>query len=175
FVPDFIEIPKEPEKPKEEAKPKKEEDSNEPSELDVMISRFVGQGPPAHEVWLPPLDLPPSLDTLLPPLQATEDRGFSPAGFPENGRLRVPLGLIDVPDYQRRDLLTADFSGAAGHGAVVGGPQSGKSMLLRTLMMSLSLTHTPEEAQFYALDFGGGTLASMSNLPHCGGVAGRLE
>ncbi|ONI91675.1 hypothetical protein ALI22I_07280, partial [Saccharothrix sp. ALI-22-I] len=40
--------------------------------LEVIVERLVGQGPPAHEVWLPPLNEPPSLDTLLPPLQATE-------------------------------------------------------------------------------------------------------
>ena len=147
----------------------------EPSELDVIVGRLVGQGPPAHEVWLPPLDTPNSLDTLLPPLQPTEDRGLSPVGFFGNGRLQPPLGLIDKPYEQRRDLLWADFSGAAGHAAVAGGPQSGKSMLLRTLMMSMALTHTAEEAQFYCVDLGGGTLGTLAGLPHVGGVAGRLD
>jgi S-DNA-T family DNA segregation ATPase FtsK/SpoIIIE len=82
---------------------------------------------------------------------------------------------VDEPYEQRRDLLWADFSGASGHGAVVGGPQSGKSMLLRTMIMSMALTHTPEEAQFYCLDLGGGTLATTTGLPHVGGVAGRLD
>ena len=176
FVPDYIEIPKEPEKPKEEEKPKpKEEEKNEPSQLEIVVSRLRGQGPPAHEVWLPPLEEPPSLDTLLPPLAPTEDRGLTPVGFFGNGRLQVPLGLVDKPFEQRRDLLWADFSGAAGHGVIVGAPQSGKSMMLRTLIMAMALTHTPEEVQFYCLDLGGGTLATMSGLPHVGGVAGRLD
>ncbi|RZS37133.1 S-DNA-T family DNA segregation ATPase FtsK/SpoIIIE [Herbihabitans rhizosphaerae] len=176
FVPDYIEIPKEPERPKDQPKEeRKPEGGTEPSELDVIVQRLLNQGPPAHEVWLPPLDTPNSLDTLLPPLQPTEDRGLSPVGYPENGRLRVPLGVIDVPYFQRRDLLTADFSGAEGHGAIVGGPQSGKSMLLRTIVMSMALTHTPEEVQFFGLDLGGGTLATLTNLPHVGGVAGRLD
>ncbi|HEY3479020.1 MAG TPA: type VII secretion protein EccCb, partial [Streptomyces sp.] len=64
-----------------------------------------------------------------------------------------------------------DFSGASGHGVVVGGPQSGKSTMLRTLILSMALTHTPEEAQFYCLDLGGGTLAGLAGLPHVGGVA----
>ncbi|HEX6357050.1 type VII secretion protein EccCa [Actinophytocola sp.] len=178
FVPDFIEIPKEPEKPIEPVKeaPRPEQNApTEPSELDVIVGRLVGQGAPAHEVWLPPLDMPNSLDTLLPPLQPTEDRGLSPAGFFGNGRLQPPLGLIDKPFEQRRDLLWADFSGAAGHAAIAGGPQSGKSMLVRTLIMSMALTHTAEEAQFYCVDLGGGTLASLQGLPHIGGVAGRLD
>jgi ESX secretion system protein EccC len=177
FVPDYVEIPTEPERPIEQLAEQKPQGGSptEVSELDVIVNRLVGQGPPAHEVWLPPLDTPNSLDTLLPPLQPTEDRGLSAAGFFANSRLQVPLGIIDKPFEQRRDLLWADFSGAAGHAAIVGGPQSGKSMMLRTLVMSMALTHTPQEAQFYCLDLGGGTLASLRGLPHVGGVASRLD
>jgi S-DNA-T family DNA segregation ATPase FtsK/SpoIIIE len=176
FVPDYVEIPKEPEKPKEvQAARPKEEEKNEPSYLEIIVRRLNGQGPPAHEVWLPPLSDPPSIDQFLPPLQPTEDRGLSAQGFFGNGRLQVPLGMVDKPFEQRRDLLWADFSGAAGHGAIVGGPQSGKSMMLRTLVMSMAVTHTPEEVQFYCLDLGGGTMATMTGLPHVGGVAGRLD
>ncbi len=175
FVPDFVELPKEPEPQIIEAAPKEEqrqpEEAVEPSELDVIVSRLVGQGPPAHEVWLPPLKDPNSLDTLLPNLNPTDDRGLSPVGYFGNGRLQVPLGIIDRPYEQRRDPLWADFSGASGHGVIVGGPQTGKSTMLRTLIMSMALTHTPEEAQFYCLDLGGGTLAGLADLPHVGGVA----
>ncbi|KDN20784.1 type VII secretion protein EccC [Amycolatopsis rifamycinica] len=175
FVPDFVELPKEPEPQQIEAAPvaaaPQSEEAVEPSELDVIVSRLVGQGPPAHEVWLPPLKDPNSLDTLLPNLNPTDDRGLSPVGFFGNGRLQVPLGIIDRPYEQRRDPLWADFSGASGHGVIVGGPQTGKSTMLRTLIMSMALTHTPEEAQFYCLDLGGGTLAGLAGLPHVGGVA----
>ncbi|PPK69573.1 type VII secretion protein EccCa [Actinokineospora auranticolor] len=176
FVPDYVEIPKEPEKPAEAPKPEvKPEGGTEVSELDVIVKRLENQGPGAHEVWLPPLNDPSSLDLLLPPLQLTEDRGLSPVGFFANGRLQVPLGIIDKPFEQRRDTLWADFSGAAGHAAIAGGPQSGKSMMLRTLIMSMALTHTPQEVQFYCVDLGGGTLGSLDGLPHVGGVAGRID
>jgi S-DNA-T family DNA segregation ATPase FtsK/SpoIIIE len=147
----------------------------EPSVLDIVVTKLAGQGPPAHEVWLPPLDASPSLDQLLPPLSVTEDRGLSPAGFFGNGRLTVPVGIVDKPYEQRRDVLWADLSGAAGHAVVAGGPQSGKSTLLRSMLLSLALTHTPAEVQFFCIDFGGGTLASLDGLPHSGGVAGRSE
>ncbi len=32
--------------------------------------------------------------------------------------------------------------------------------------MAAAATHTPEQIQFYCLDFGGGTLASLAGLPH---------
>jgi S-DNA-T family DNA segregation ATPase FtsK/SpoIIIE len=58
---------------------------------------------------------------------------------------------------------------------VVGGPQSGKSTLLRTMIAGLALTHTPLQVQFYCLDFGGGTLGALRELPHVGGVADRRD
>ncbi|MHC1562894.1 type VII secretion protein EccCa [Actinomycetospora sp. C-140] len=146
-----------------------------PSVLDVVVERLRGQGPPAHEVWLPPLADPATLDALLPPLSATADRGLTAAGFPANGELAVPVGIVDRPYDQRRDVLWAELAGAAGHVVVAGGPQSGKSTLLRTLVASAAVTHTPAEVQFYAVDLGGGTLAGLAGLPHVGAVAGRGE
>lgn len=143
--------------------------------LDVVVDRLAGRGPAAHQVWLPPLTEPPSLDSLFPPLGVTSDRGLCAVGWPGNCSLTVPFGLVDRPFEQRRDLLWAELAGGAGHGVVVGGPQSGKSTALRTLISSLALTHTPEEVQFYCLDFGGGSLSAIADLPHVGGVATRLE
>ncbi|GAA2643439.1 hypothetical protein GCM10010307_47270 [Streptomyces vastus] len=57
---------------------------------------------------------------------------------------------------------------------ILGGPQSGKSTLLRSLISFFALTHTPHEVQFYGLDFGGGGLSAVAGLPHVGGVASRL-
>ncbi|MFD0372901.1 type VII secretion protein EccCa [Streptomyces sp. NPDC059071] len=143
--------------------------------LDVIVRRLEGQGVPAHQVWLPPLDQAPSLDQLLPGLAQTADRGLTATEYTRPGGLTVPLGLIDKPFEQRREVLYRDFSGAAGHMMVVGGPQSGKSTLMRTLISSFALTHTPAEVQFYCLDFGGGGMSSLAELPHVGGVASRLD
>ncbi|MFD4905755.1 type VII secretion protein EccCa [Kitasatospora purpeofusca] len=143
--------------------------------LDVFVQRMAGQGPAAHQVWLPPLDAPPSVDQLLPPLQATAERGLTAPQSGTLGRLRVPVGIVDKPRDQKRDILEQDYAGAAGHGLVVGGPRSGKSTMIRTTVASFALTHTPLETQFYLLDFGGGGFQSLQDLPHVGGVAGRLD
>jgi len=143
--------------------------------LDLLVDRLAGQGPPAHQVWLPPLDQPPALDDLLGPVEVDPARGLT-AGNPElHGALGVPVAIVDKPFEQRRDLLWLTLDGAAGHVAVVGGPQSGKSTLLRTLICALALTHTPAEVQVYCLDFGGGGLAALRDLPHVGGVTGRSD
>ncbi|MEU3897716.1 type VII secretion protein EccCa [Streptomyces sp. NPDC045251] len=143
--------------------------------LDVIVRRLETQGPAAHQVWLPPLDSPPSLDTLLPGLAEVPGRGLTQPGYEGAGRLVVPVGLVDKPYEQRRDPLWVDFSGAAGHMQILGGPQSGKSTLLRSIIASFALTHTPHEVQFYGLDFGGGGLSAVADLPHVGGVASRLD
>ncbi|MGR8007888.1 type VII secretion protein EccCa [Streptomyces hypolithicus] len=143
--------------------------------LDVIVGRMVNQGPPAHQVWLPPLEEAPSLEQLLPALAVTPERGLTAPEYTALGRLNVPVGLVDKPFEQRRDVLYRDFAGGAGHGLFVGGPQSGKSTLLRTLISSFAFTHTPSEVQFYCLDFGGGSLIAMEDLAHVGGVANRLD
>ncbi|MEV5834320.1 type VII secretion protein EccCa [Nocardia sp. NPDC052112] len=136
--------------------------------LQVVVARLNGHGRPAHEVWLPPLDESPSVDMLLP-----DPDWKSPVN--RHGQLWMPIGVIDKPYEQRRDVLMIDLAGAQGNLAVVGGPQSGKSTALRTVIMAAAATHTPEQIQFYCLDFGGGTLSGLADVPHVGSVAGRLE
>ena len=132
--------------------------------LQAVLDRLSGHGPPAHQVWLPPLGRGTGIAT---PCCATPDP--RPAG------LTVPIGIVDRPFEQCRTPLMVDLSGAAGNVAVVGAPQSGKSTALRTLITALAATHDPGQVQFYCLDFGGGALASVRTLPHVGAVAGRAE
>lgn len=155
--------------------PRQEDDALADTVLDVVVQRLEGQGVPAHQVWLPPLDRASALDELLPALTVSAERGLHSAEYSAPGGLTVPLGLVDKPFEQKREVLYQDFSAAAGHMLVVGGPQSGKSTLLRTLIASFALTHTPYEVQFYGLDFGGGGLTAVADLPHVGGVASRLD
>nr|WP_231123501.1 type VII secretion protein EccCb [Nocardioides sambongensis] len=150
-------------------------DRDTDSLLDIAVRRMTGHGPEAHQVWLPPLDVPDTLDELMPDLAPHPELGLVSAQWRGRGRLVVPLGTVDRPREQRRDTLSVNLAGAAGHVAVVGGPRSGKSTLLRTLVTSLALTTTPLETQFYVLDFGGGTFAPMAHLPHVAGVGSRSE
>ncbi|TCB95425.1 type VII secretion protein EccCa [Micromonospora zingiberis] len=145
------------------------------SVLATVVTQLVDNGPPAHQVWLPPLGASPTLDQLLPTLVPDPDLGLMAQDWPGNGRLTTPVGFIDKPFEQLRDLLIVDLSAIGGHVGIAGGPRSGKSTLLRTLISSLALTHSPREVQFYCLDFGGGTLSAMAALPHVGSVAGRLD
>ena len=129
------------------------------SVLETVVGRLVGGAARAHQVWLPPLAGAPSLDSL-------------PAA--EKDSLRVPIGLVDRPKDQAQDALVVDLSGAAGNVVVVGGPQTGKSTALRTLVAALALSHSPRDVQCYAIDLGGG-LGPFVDLPHVGSSASRSE
>jgi DNA segregation ATPase FtsK/SpoIIIE, S-DNA-T family len=148
--------------------------SGAPTLLDLVADALHGAGTPAHQVWLPPLSEHAHLDELLGPVGVDPQRGLAVIEPARRATLRVPVALTDRPFDQRRDLLTLDLASAAGHVAIVGGPQSGKSTLLRTLLGSLALTHTPREVTCYCLDFGGGALGAMRGLPHVGAVVSRL-
>jgi DNA segregation ATPase FtsK/SpoIIIE, S-DNA-T family len=129
--------------------------------MDVVVDRLADRGRPAHAVWLPPLTQSPTLDALR---QYTSGR-----------TLTAPIGLVDCPFEQRREVFDVDLAGAAGNVVVVGAPQSGKSTTVRTLLMALAEVHAPTDIAFYCLDFGGGGLSSMARLPHVGSVAGGLD
>ncbi len=152
-----------------------EDDPNVETVLQVLVRRLRGEGVPARRIWLPPLDVPPTLDEVLPETVRHPQRGFGVLTKHGAGRLAVPVGVVDKPFDQKREPLVADLAGGKGHVGIAGGPQMGKSSLIRTLVSGLALTHTPAEAQFYILDFGGGGLAGLADLPHVGSIAGRLE
>ncbi|CAM3358072.1 type VII secretion protein EccCa [Stackebrandtia soli] len=166
-----------PPKPKKEKKKEEVADDDEKvgdSLMDILVSKMEGKGMPAHKVWLDPLDVPPTLEEFLP-LGTSPERGLGTTREDQQGTLRVPIALVDKPFEQRRDVYWLNLAAGAGHVAIAGGTQSGKSTALRSLIASLALTHTPKEVQVYCLDFGGGGLALMRDLPHVGGVYQRLD
>ncbi|MEV1043684.1 type VII secretion protein EccCa [Streptomyces sp. NPDC049916] len=146
-----------------------------PTELGVMVQQLTGAAGPVRSIWLPPLPTAIALDTVAGPLDIGPD-GMRLSGTAGGRRpLRVPLGLLDDPARQWQGKWLLDLTVAGGHAAVIGGPQSGKTTLLRTLVLSLTLTHTPREVGVYGLDLVGGGLQALTDLPHVGGVAGRAD
>ncbi|GGV02342.1 type VII secretion protein EccCa [Streptomyces spectabilis] len=143
-----------------------------PTVMSTMVDQLATAAPPVRRIWLPPLPDAIALDAAAGPLGVSE-RGLHLTR--SGGHLCVPLGVLDDPAAQWQGLWTLDLNVAGGHVAVIGGPQSGKTTLLRTLTLSLALTRTPAEVAVYGLDLVGGGLGALAGLPHVGGVASRAD
>ncbi|MDS1270157.1 type VII secretion protein EccCa [Lipingzhangella sp. LS1_29] len=142
--------------------------------LQVAVDRLVAAGAaPVRPVWVAPLPATLSLGELLAEPDGSLPVG--PATEPDPDEVRAVVGRSDFPREQRQEAATVDFTGTEGNLVVVGGPQSGKSTLLRTLIASLAWTYPPGRVVVYGIDFGGGGLAAMEELPHVAGVAGRAS
>jgi S-DNA-T family DNA segregation ATPase FtsK/SpoIIIE len=143
-----------------------------PTVLSTVVDRLAGAGEPVRRIWLPPLPDAVTLTGAAGPVEASAD-GLQLTH--QEGSLRIPLGVLDNPARQRQSRWVHDLNTAGGHTAVIGGPASGKTTLLRTLALSLALTHTPRDVAIYGLDLAGGGLSALSGLPHVGGIAGRAD
>lgn len=150
------------------------------TDMDVIITRLIerpaGRQPiKAHQVWLAPLRPDLTLGAVLHRLARGQIDGSGWGAAPPFDPLRIPIGLLDLPAEQAQQPMFLDFSGAGGHLALVGAPQTGKSTLLQTIMAAFMLTHTPRDAQLYAIDLGGGLLRAFESAPHVGAVCGKSD
>jgi S-DNA-T family DNA segregation ATPase FtsK/SpoIIIE len=121
-------------------------------------SRRTGT-PTPHRPWRPPLpDRIPA---------GTLDADGPPSG---PGRDLLPVGLVDRPDQQAQELLRLDLA-EGGTWLAVGGPRSGRSTLLRTVLGEATGRFGPDELHVHVLEAGAGALATAAApLPHTGTV-----
>jgi S-DNA-T family DNA segregation ATPase FtsK/SpoIIIE len=89
-------------------------------------------------------------------------------------RLVAAAGELDIPKQCRQEQLVIDFDDRDGHLWLIGGPGSGRDASLVTILMSLALTYTPDEIQFYLIEMGAGDLMPLEGLPHTG-LCARLQ
>ncbi|MGB0099701.1 MAG: type VII secretion protein EccCa, partial [Nocardioides sp.] len=104
---------------------------------------------------------------------------FDPVGAwrprPARDRLRVPIGLGEGGALVHLDIKESAQQGMGPHGLVIGATGSGKSEFLRTLVLGLAMTHSPEQLNMVLVDFkGGATFAGMTDLPHVSAVITNL-
>lgn len=84
--------------------------------------------------------------------------------------LSVPVGIYDCPEMQRQGTQYVNFH-ESGHLGIYGSPSSGKTTLLKTILLSIGLNYSPKEVQIYGFDCGGWGTGSFSDMPHVGGIA----
>lgn len=84
-------------------------------------------------------------------------------------RVAVMMGLIDDPDNQSQYPLWIDLQQSQ-HLIIVGEAGSGKTTFLQTMLCSAAEHYSPEQVNFYIMDFSSHTLSAFSRMPHCGMV-----
>lgn len=91
------------------------------------------------------------------------------------GYLKVPIGRISEKAPLIFDL--SDRDGAHGpHGVIGGITGSGKSEVLKTVILALALTHHPYDLNFALVDYkGGAAFNELLKLPHTVGVVTDIE
>ena len=139
------------------------------SEIDVVVRHIAdyceqNQIAPAEKIWTEKLPEKIVLSDVL------KKRFNTDGGWPTTPNAVSIIGLLDDPEKQRQYPLMLDFA-RVGHVLIYGIPVSGKTTLLQTLVMSLSMSCSPDIANIYAMDFGGWNLNVLKDLPHVGGIA----
>ncbi|GAA2909947.1 type VII secretion protein EccCb [Streptomyces mexicanus] len=113
------------------------------------------------------------LGALLPPPVETTDRGFVCDAWEGSSQLFVPIGRLE--HAAGGGTMCLDLAGRDGNVAAVGKLGSGKTTLLRSLVLSLALTHSPDEVEFLLLEGAVNRLGVLRTLPHVRGVASPDE
>lgn len=79
--------------------------------------------------------------------------------------LSIPVGKYDLPAYQMQGVQLIDLE-SDGHVGIFGIPASGKSTLLKTLILSLGIKNSPENVRVTVLDAGNWNLKDFADMPH---------
>lgn len=112
---------------------------------------------PARQLWAPQLTKKIYLDDLT----GVEEPNWK-AG------IYTCFGLIDDPEMQTQHLATFNFL-TTNNIYIVGTQGFGKSTLLTTMLYSLIMHYSPDQVQFYIMDFSSKMLKVFKNSKHCGG------
>ncbi|MBO3095607.1 type VII secretion protein EccCa [Cellulomonas dongxiuzhuiae] len=106
---------------------------------------------------------------------ATLDPAASWSSRADADFLRVPFAWDDSGTPVHLDLKESAQLGMGPHGICVGATGSGKSEMLRTLLLALALTHPPEDLAMILVDYkGGAAFAPLAPLPHLAGLIDNL-
>jgi len=78
----------------------------------------------------------------------------------------IPVGIVDDLARREQPPLYVNFTRQGGHLLVVGAPGMGKTILLRSLILSAAQCLPPDAIHFYILSFAGKSLDHLKNLPN---------
>ncbi len=84
------------------------------------------------------------------------------------------IGEYDIPSRQEQSLLTLPLT-KEGNALVYGSSGSGKENFITTLLYSSSLYYSPEELNYYIIDFGSEALKMFNDYPIVGDIVNSSD
>lgn len=88
--------------------------------------------------------------------------------------VRYCVGMADDPENQKQFPYWIDLMKMQNL-LIVGDKASGKTTILLSMLLFLSARYTPEDVNYYILDYSSRSMKLFQKLPHCGGALGEEE
>lgn len=89
--------------------------------------------------------------------------------------LRVPIGIDDVRNSIHLDLSSRRY-GMGAHGVCVGPTGSGKTELVKTIVLSFAISNPPDDVAVLLVDLATRmTFSDLQRLPHVAGIFGATD
>ncbi|ANP26658.1 type VII secretion protein EccCa [Dermabacter vaginalis] len=165
-----------------------EKRDKEPERINVKLDEFTHEEAQALARYLSGVRLAPDSlehDEAQQAMRASDLLGVEDltninleeawAPRPRSSFLRVQIGTDDQGAPVMLDLKESAQYGMGPHGLAIGATGSGKSELLRTLVLGLVAGHSPSDVNMVLVDYkGGAAFAPFENLPHVAGVITNL-
>lgn len=137
--------------------------SDPQKQLDAVLQYIKetaeGENLSARPMWLPQLKHEIYLSEILN-MEAANQSG---------NKHYADIGMYDAPEKQEQGLLSVSPL-EDGNIVIYGTAGSGKLAFVTSLVCSMAEKYSPEEVNFYIVDFGEETLIQLNELPHVGEV-----
>ena len=137
----------------------KDEEKDGSSQLEAIVG-YVDAYCDANGIKKLPDICLPALETKIPfPERSSAAKDF---------HIVADIGLYDDPDNQYQGVYSVDLT--ENNLMIIGSAQSGKTNLLQSILRCVTERYSPEEVNFYIIDFASMVLKNFEELNHVGGV-----
>lgn len=93
-------------------------------------------------------------------------QGFDGENWPKERKgLKIPIGKYDIPASQMQGVMYMDLTDT-GHFGIYGSPSTGKTFLLKRILMSMGMYYSPRDVQITMIDAGKWELKEFAGMPH---------
>ena len=105
----------------------------------------------------------------IPPIILVDDIAKKYNVQAQEYEFKAIIGEYDAPEKQEQGILVYDYLNQ-GNTIIYGLDSSERELFLNSILYSTMMNHSPEEVNFYILDYGSESLRKFSKFPQMGGM-----